>query len=223
MKSSKMRNSLIALLLFTSISAFAQQQVVNYDLARITSEHQLSVYNREASLLNDHKKHCVTLSARDNDGVAWINGVTFTNGIIELDIRGKNVPQQSFLGVAFHGVDEKTLDAVYFRPFNFLSADPVKRIHMVQYISHPLYPWDVLREKFNGQYEKGIRSPPDPNEWFHVRIEVRYPQVGVFVNNQTTPSLSVKQLNDRKSGKLGLWVGNGSDGSFANLRVTFLK
>jgi hypothetical protein len=94
---------------------------------------------------------------------------------------------------------------------------------MVQYVSHPLYPWNVLREKFNGQYEKGISSPPNPDDWFHVRIEVKYPQVYIFVNNQTSPCLTVKQLNNRQSGKLGLWVGNGSDGSFANLKVTFLK
>ena len=208
------------MLLFASVSTFAQQRTVNYDLQSLVSEHKISVYNREASPLNDHGKKGLALSSKYNDGVAWINDVTFTNGIIELDVRGKNIPQQSFLGVAFHGVDEKTLDAVYFRPFNFHAVDSVQRIHMVQYVSHPLYPWDVLRQKFNAQYEKEIISPPSPDEWFHVRIEVRYPQVYVFVNNQSKPCLTVKQLNNRQSGKLGLWVGNGSDGSFANVKVT---
>jgi hypothetical protein len=223
MKNQKTRMCTILALLFTSISTFAQQHTVTYDLQRIVTEHQFTVFNREASPLNDHEKKGLKLSAKDNDGVAWINDVTFTNGVIELDVRGKNAPQQSFLGVAFHGMDEKTLDAVYFRPFNFHAVDSVQRIHMVQYVSHPLYPWNVLREKFNGQYEKGISSPPNPDDWFHVRIEVKYPQIYVFINNQTSPCLTVKQLNNRQSGKLGLWVGNGSDGSFANLKVTFLK
>lgn len=223
MKKPKIRACTTLMLLFISVSTFAQQRTISYDLNRLVTEHRLSVYNREASPLNDQGQKGLKLSAKYNDGVAWINDVNFTNGIIELDVRGKNVPQESFLGVAFHGVDGKTLDAVYFRPFNFHAADSVQQIHMVQYVSHPLYPWNVLREKFNAQYEKRISSPPNPDAWFHVRIEIRYPQVLVFVNNQTSPCLSVKQLNNRQSGKLGLWVGNGSDGSFANLRVTFFN
>lgn len=223
MKSKTFLSAIIAMLLLGSANAFSQQHTVSYDLPQLLSAHQLSISNREASVLPGHEKKGIMLSAKDDDGVAWINGVTFTNGIIELDIRGKNVAQLSFLGVAFHVVDAKTLDAVYFRPFNFLSADSVHRIHMVQYISHPQYPWFVLRDKFNAQYEKEIISPPDPNQWFHVRIEIKYPQVTVFINGRKTPCLSVKQLNDSKGGKLGLWVGNGSDGAFANLKVTFSK
>jgi len=41
------------------------------------------------------------------------------------------------VGIAFHGSDNKTLDAIYFRPFNFQSTDPVRKIHAVQYVSHP--------------------------------------------------------------------------------------
>jgi hypothetical protein len=222
MKNRKLCSIATLVLLFVSISTFAQH-TVSYDLSRLLSSHQLSAFNREVSPLPNHEKNGIMLSAQDNDGVVWLNGVTFSNGIIELNIRGKNADQQNFLGIAFHGVDAKTLDAVYFRPFNFQSTDSVHLIHMVQYVSHPLYPWAVLREKFNGQYEKGIIQPPDPNQWFHVRVVVQYPQVTVFINGRATSCLSVKQLNDRKSGKLGLWVGNGSDGAFANLKVTFLK
>ncbi|WP_419700342.1 family 16 glycoside hydrolase [Mucilaginibacter sp. NFX135] len=215
--------AVIVVFLLGSTTVFSQQRTVSYDLSRLLSVRQLNISNREAAVLPNHEKNGIMLSAKDDDGVALINNVTFSNGIIELDIRGKNADQQSFLGITFHAVDAKTLDAVYFRPFNFLSADSVHRIHMVQYVSHPQYPWFVLRDKFNAQYEKEITSPPDPNQWFHVRIEIRYPQITVFINDRETPCLSVKQLNDRKSGKLGLWVGNGSDGAFANLKVTFLE
>jgi hypothetical protein len=223
MKNKIFVGAIILVFLLGSAGAFSQQHTIGYDLSKLLSAHQLSISNREATVLPNHKKNGILLSAKDDDGVALINDVTFTNGIIELDIRGKNVAQQSFLGVAFHAADAKTLDAVYFRPFNFLSADSVHRIHMVQYVSHPQYPWSVLRDKFNAQYEKEITSPPDPNQWFHVRIEIQYPKVTVFINGLKTPCLSVKQLSDHKSGKLGLWVGNGSDGAFANLRVTFLE
>ena len=61
---------------------------------------------------------------------------------------------------------------------------------------------------------------PDPNEWFHVRVVVRHPTVQVFVNDATTPALEVEQLSARKTGWVGVWAGNGSGGSFANVRVT---
>jgi hypothetical protein len=43
--------------------------------------------------------------------------------------------------------------------------------------------------------------------------------VRVFVDGNEQPSLEVKQLSTRKSGWVGLWVGNGSNGEFANLEV----
>jgi hypothetical protein len=221
MKKNKILFSLALILL--AGCAYAQQRKVSYDLQRLLSENQLTVVNREVSPLVLQQKNGIKLSAKPDDGVAWLNGVEFSNGIIELDIRGKDVLQQSFLGVAFHGADAHTFDVIYFRPFNFRAADSVRKIHAVQYESTPLYPWNVLRDKYNGQYEKSINPPPDPNEWFHVKIVVNYPGISVFVNGHNQPSLSVKKLNERKTGKLGLWVGNNSDGAFANLKVTFLN
>ncbi|WP_183577379.1 hypothetical protein HDF18_11385 [Mucilaginibacter sp. X5P1] len=201
-------------------TGYAQHRTVNYNLAQWLSEKKLDIVNREATA---GPTGGALLSAADGDGVAWLDKVDFSNGIIEVDLKGKNVEQQSFLGIAFHGVDGKTLDAIYFRPFNFRSTDLQKHIHMVEYVSHPKYTWQVLREKFPGQYEKGLSNPPNPDGWFHVRIEVNYPEIKVFVGDDQKPCLTVKQLNDRKSGKIGLWVGNGSDGAFANLKISFRK
>lgn len=203
------------------LTASAQQKTVKYDLLKMLADKQLSVQNREARPLQIADKTGVKLSARENDGVAWLNGVTFSNGVIELDIKGKDVLQQSFVGVAFHGTEvANTEDVVYFRPFNFRAADPVRKIHAVQYVSLPNYDWEILREKHNGQYEKAIEPAPKADEWFHAKIVVEYPQVKVFVNGNPQASLEVKMLSTTKTGKLGLWVGNNSDGEFANLTVT---
>jgi hypothetical protein len=203
------------------LTASAQQKTVKYDLLKMLADKQLNVQNREASPLQIADKTGVKLSARENDGVAWLNGVTFSNGIIELDIKGKDVLQQSFVGVAFHGTGvANTEDVIYFRPFNFRAADPVRKIHAVQYVSLPDYDWEVLREKHNGQYEKAIEPAPKADGWFHAKIVVEYPQVKVFVNGNPKASLEVKMLSTTKTGKLGLWVGNNSDGEFANLTVT---
>ncbi len=81
----------------------------------------------------------------------------FSNGAIKFDVKGKNVVQQSFVGFAFHRQDEKTYDAIYFRPFNFTSTDTARRLRSVQYISMPGYSWEKLRETFPGKYENKVK------------------------------------------------------------------
>ena len=179
----------------------------------------LKVFNRSVSSLSDGARKGVRLSEHAGDGVAYLQGVEFTNGTIELDVRGKDVPQQSFVGVAFHGVDGTTYDAIYFRPFNFRAEDPARRGHAVQYIAQPIYPWQKLRAEQPGKYERAIDPVPDPNAWFHVRVVVARPKVSVFVDDAKEPSLVVDQLSNRKKGLVGLWVGNNSGGDFANVKI----
>jgi hypothetical protein len=90
----------------------------------------------------------------------------------------------------------------------------------VQYISHPAFPWQRLRSEHPGQYEAAVMPEPDGDQWFHVRVVVEQPRVTVFVNDTRAPALVVNELGDRAKGSLGLWVGEGSAGVFANLRVT---
>jgi hypothetical protein len=178
------------------------------------------VHNRQVSPLSEGSRTGLQFDERQGDGLAWWPDVTLADGVIEFDVRGKDVLQQSFVGVAFHGVDEKTFEGVYFRPFNFKSADAARRAHGVQYISHPTFPWDKLRAERPNQFEREVSPPPDPNGWFHARVVIKHPDVQVFVNDAQAPALAVKQLSDRTTGWVGLWVGNGSGGSFANLKVS---
>jgi hypothetical protein len=101
----------------------------------------LQVFNRSVSSLNEGARKGVRLSESAGDGVAYLQGIEFTNGSIEFDVKGKDVQQQSFVGVAFHGVDGTTYDAIYFRPFNFRTEDQARRIRAVQYVSHPTHTW----------------------------------------------------------------------------------
>lgn len=213
----------IVLILFAFLSAKGQDVVKKYDLYTLCTQNQFTIFNRKLSPFVDKDRRGISFSINADDGIAWLNGVDFSNGTIELDMKGKDVLQQSFIGIAFHGVNDSTFDAVYFRPFNFNAKDLTRKIHAVQYVSQPEFPWQVLREKFNGIYEKQIIPAPAANEWFHVRIVVESPLITVFVNNNNVPCLSVEKLNGRSSGKLGLWVGNGSDGDFSNLDLTFHK
>jgi hypothetical protein len=205
--------------LYTASDVLGQKKTISTDLAKLAGSKGLKVFNRSASSLNDGSKNGIRLSESPGDGVAYLEGIEFTDGTIELDIRGKDVQQQSFLGVAFHGVDGSTFDAVYFRPFNFKAEDPARRVRAVQYISHPTYTWNKLRTEHPGRYEQAVSPVPDPNGWFHARVLVASPKVSVFVNDAKEPSLVVNQLSDRKKGLVGLWVGNTSGGDFANLTI----
>jgi hypothetical protein len=198
------------------LRSFGQNKAI--ELSKLAPGKGLTVFNRSVSPLTDGARQGIRIGEAPGEGLAYLEGIEFANGRIEVDIRGKDVVEQSFLGVAFHGIDGTTYDAVYFRPFNFRTENPVRRSHAVQYISGPDYKWKRLREEYQGKYESAVNPVPDPNDWFHVRIVVVGPRVSVLVNDAKAPSLVVTKLNDRRKGLAGLWVDN-FGGDFANLRI----
>jgi hypothetical protein len=187
------------------------------DLPVLAEAKTLKLFNRTASPLIDGARNGVRLSEAAGEGGAFFPGIEFSNGTIEFEARGKDVAQQSFVGVAFHGVDAAAYDAVYFRPFNFRATDPGSRGHAVQYHSLPIYTWQKLRTEQPGKYEQAV---PDPNAWFRARIVVANPKVSIFVGDANDPCLVVDALNNRKTGLVGLWVGNNSGGDCANFTIT---
>lgn len=208
-----------ALLLFAVMPARAQPPSITPDLSGLPGERGWKLFNRSATLITKDGTTAVRLAGSGESGFVRLENLQFGDGTIELDLCGKNIPQQSFLGVAFHGTDARTYDAVYFRPFNFRSADAARRLRAVQYVSHPAHTWQKLREQFPGKYEKAVNPVPDPDDWFHVRLVIAWPKVAVFVNDAREPCLVVDQLSERKQGWIALWV-SVAGGDFANLKVT---
>lgn len=194
--------------------------IMSPDLSKIANTDGWRVHNRQAEVREDSAEVSVYFEARPGDGAAWLEGLDFSDGTIEVDIKGKDAPGRSFVGIAFRGIDEETYDAIYFRPFNFQSKDPLRKGHSVQYISHPDHPWHKLRQDHPGEYENPINPPPDPEVFFHARIVIEKRTVSVFVNDSKEPCLVVTELSDRTGGRIGLWMGNNSDGTFSNLSVT---
>src|SRR2546426_11081726 len=89
--------------LFAASSVAAQQRSIE--------PKDVEVFNRSASNLSDGTRRGLHLSESPGDGVAYLRGVEFSTGTIECDIKGKDVQGQSFVGIAFHGVDSTTYDA----------------------------------------------------------------------------------------------------------------
>ncbi|MGC3943058.1 MAG: DUF1080 domain-containing protein [Chryseolinea sp.] len=203
--------------ILVACSAWGQSKVDFQNLSRVTVE------NRRAETVAENGRQVIKLSEAEGDGLAIFNDLQFDNGTIEFDVKGRNVMQASFVGIAFLLQDRNTYDAVYFRPFNFMNADTARRRRAVQYISHPNYPWDKLREQHPGKYENKVSPVPNADDWFHAKVVVEGKNVSVYVNNSSTPSLQVTRLTDASTGKIALWTGNGSNASFSNLVVTEKK
>ena len=209
----------VVVALFTPFRIAGQKKPIEPDLASLADGKGLNASKRTISRLTDGARNGVRLSEAEGEGPAYLPGIEFANGTIELDMKGKDVQGASFVGVAFHGVDGTTYDAIYFRPFNFKTEDQARVLRAVQYISQPAHPWQKLRADTPGQYEKPVKPVPDPNAWFHARIVVASPKVSVFVGEATEPCLTIDQLSDRKKGLVGIWVGNTSGGDFANIKI----
>lgn len=192
-----------------------------FDLTQASTDPRWKIEARTASVVDVKGKKALKMSEGPGMGLFWLPGFEFSNGTIEVDLLGRSQPVQgSFVGIAFRVNSLAEHDAVYFRPFNFRATDPDRHSHAVQYVSHPQWSWQKLRAERTGQFEKPISPELDGDEWFHVRVEVNHPVIRVFVNNESKPCLEVNELTDRTKGSIGLWVGEGSGGHFANLAVT---
>ena len=214
----KYTHALISLLTILAIPIFAQRPMIP-DLHKDAQHHKIEVYNRVLSLIKEDGYQGIRLSKDTGEGLAWMKGISFSTGTLEFDVRGENVKQHSFVGIAFHGQNDSTYDAVYLRPFHFYAEDQVSQDRMIQFISLPTFTWRKLRAESPGQFEHRIVPPPNPNDWVHVRIEVTETTITTFINKSSTPSLVVHPPMALPSGKLGFYVADTSGGDFANLTI----
>jgi hypothetical protein len=204
---------------------FAEQRSVTPDLARINDGKVWNVVNASYTTAMEDGKRVVRLAPKgDADvgsiiGLALVEGLNFTEGTIDVDLKGKGGRQTSFVGVAFSVADGNTFEAVYFRPFNFKRDDKAFRARAVQYVAWPENTWEKLRKVKPGVFESAVNPVPDPAGWFHARVDVTKKKVSVFVDDAKEPCLVVNRLASRDSGKVGLWV-DSRDGAFANLKIS---
>jgi hypothetical protein len=191
------------------------------DLAERLAAGKLRAVNRDVTKLQD--RGGVHVSEKPSNGVIWIDGSDFGEGTIEVDIRGRDVLQRSFVGIAFHGSDDKTYESVYLRPFNFRAEDPIRHQHAVQYMESPDYDWPRLRQEFPEEFENPVDQSIAPTDWVPLRVVVKGKTIQIYVGTGTSPALEARKLGQLDRGSVGLWTGNNSDGDFANLRITPVK
>ena len=203
----------LVILFMASINLFAQQ---NISLIVELKDMKMEMVNREISPYPEDP-NAVEMNANNSSGLGVLEDVHFDKGTIEIDLKGENNPGKSFIGIAFNIQNNETYEAVYFRPFNFVAEEQIRKEHMVQYIYHPEFTWRKLREERTGAFENEIPSPPNPDTWFKAKIKISDEKVDVFINGISEPVLSIDRLTSSKSKKIGIWTGYGSSGRFKNL------
>jgi nitroreductase len=167
-----------------------------------------------AEILTYNGRQALRLKKGDGERIAYLKDFTFENGIIELDIAA--LP--SYTGLVFRVRTDQAYEGIYFRPQNSGHKDPGRHGHTVQYHAPPRYTWFYFREKAPEKYETGASLTL--REWFHVRVEVSGLQAKVYINGSTKPDMIINDLKHGVSrGSVGLWCGNGSEGTFANLKI----
>jgi hypothetical protein len=189
------------------------------DLGAQLTAGKLKAVNREVAALPGTPRG-VHVTEKQGPGVVWVEGTNFGQGTIEVEVRGRDMLQRSFLGIAFHGKDDTTYEVVYLRPFNFRAQEPDRHQHAVQYVSVPDYDWPRLRKEFPEEFENPVDPSIEPTAWVPLRVVVQEKTIQIYVGKVTAPTLEVRKLGALAVGRVGLWVGNNSDGDFANLRIT---
>ena len=163
--------------------------------------------------------------SRNNRGVAIVNGVTFRNGTIAVDVAGRRgqyaVPDdRGFIGLAFRVTpNAERFEYIYLRPDNGRVNDQVRRNHSTQYSAHPDFPFSRMRKEFPERYESYVDL--EYGAWTRMRIDVEGTTARLFVHEAPQPALVVTDLKlGDSTGGVALWIGSGTEGFFSNLRVT---
>lgn len=158
-------------------------------------------------------------------GIALVNGQTFKDGTIEVEVAGRRgqyaaPDDRGFIGIAFRvSADRRSWEEIYLRPENGRADDQVRRNHSIQYASIPDFPWPRMRKEFPERYESYVDLVP--GEWTRMRIEVAGTRARLFVNGAAQPNLVVNDLKHGVGeGGVALWIGAGTEGFFSNLRIS---
>ncbi len=171
---------------------------------------------KSAALLNDY----------DENTYARLIGSDFHNGVIEVKLRSRLLPDapelaRGFIGIAFRISDnDAEFESFYLRPTNAMTDDPVRRAHGCQYFSYPGYTFAYFRRFGIEGYESPIDCGLD--EWITLRAEIRGAQAAFYLNGRAEPVLRVDGLKhgpDARGG-VGLFVDIGTEAFFSDVTVT---
>jgi hypothetical protein len=161
--------------------------------------------------------------AQNATSYAVVKDVLFRDGTIDVDLAGQpaagaGAGARGFIGIAFRLQADGRYEYIYLRPTNGRADDQVRRNHSTQYSSHPDFDFARSRQEAPEKYESYVDL--QPGVWTRYRIEIDGSKARLFVNGAEQPCLIVNDMKlEPKEGRVALWVGPGTEGYFANLKI----
>ena len=169
--------------------------------------------------------HKIDKALPDENTYLKIRDIAFHNGVIEVDVCGRLLPDapdyaRGFIGIVFRAnASDSEFESFYIRPTNGRNCDdPVRRAHGCQYFSYPGYTFSYFREFGITEYEGQVDSIA-LNQWSHLRAEIK-DDTGVFyVDGKKVLAVEGFKHGPDSRGSVGLYVDVGTNGFFKNLTV----
>ena len=155
---------------------------------------------------------------------AVVKDATFRDGTIEVDLAGQPAAgagegARGFIGIAFRIQADGKYEYIYLRPTNGRADDQVRRNHSTQYSAYPDFDFARSRAEAPEKYES--YADIEPGVWTKFRIDVDGRKARLFVNGAAQPCLIVNDLkHEPQAGGVAMWVGPGTEGYFADLKIT---
>jgi hypothetical protein len=216
MLTSTMRSTLAALSLLLAVPVAAQ------------SIDRLEARNAALAAINYKGRSAVQViaapEAANADAYAIVKDVAFRDGTIEVDLAGQPAAgagsgARGFIGIAFRIQADGAYEYIYLRPTNGRADDQVRRNHSTQYSSHPDFDFARSRKEAPEKYESYVDL--EPGVWTKYKIVVEGRTARLYVHGAEQPCLIVNDLKlEPRGGGVALWVGPGTEGYFANLKIT---
>ena len=219
----KKRFALIGYLL--SFALYVAAQTIPQEKGR---QQAVSVMYSETKVMGKEAVKVVkdsAVTAFDEPTFVRIKGTDFRNGIIEVDVLSRLLPDapdfaRGFIGVAFRiNENNNRYESIYIRPTNGRADNQLRRNRSIQYYAYPDFKFDRLRKEAPGEYES--YADMGLNEWIKIRIVVKGAKAQLYLNGHRQPSLVVNdlKLGADAAGGIGLWVDVGTEGYFSGLKV----
>ena len=168
------------------------------------TEQNFTFSGEKAEFSSMYGKKCISL----NRGRAEINDLTFTNGTIEYDVAFDQ--SRSFVDVHFRSADMDNAEKVYIRPHQ--SGNPDANQYTPVY--HGSSAWQLYHHGFGSKVNYRF------DDWNHVKIKVSGKQGQVFINDMTTPVITINEfLGPANSGSISFGSSN-KHSCYTNIKVT---
>lgn len=163
----------------------------------------------------------------DENTYARVNDLQFHNGVIEVKLLSRLLPEapdfaRGFIGIVFRAnEDDSEFESFYIRPTNGRSCtDAVRRAHGCQYFSYPGYTFSYFREYGITKYE--AEADTDLDEWITLRAVIENEQAEFYLNQSQEPVLVVGDLKHGigEKGSVGIFVDIGTEAFVSELKVS---